>query len=362
MVVEVCIPSIAESISEVTIASLLVSSESNVQENEGILEIESDKLNQLIYAPVSGKIVWEVSEGDTVVVGAVVAKIYDQITEKEKITTKEKIPSKTIDAEIIHFEDTNKHDSNKPQKGNFVPLKKVISKDKNGHRERRERMTAIRKTISRRLVGALHEAAMLTTFNEVNMTPVMSLRKAKQDDFLKQNNVKLGFMSFFVKAVVLALKEYPRLNAYIDDDHIIYREYFDIGIAVGTERGLVVPIIPDCDTLSSGDIEAMLFEKASKAREGKLSLSEIDGGGFTITNGGVYGSLLSTPIINPPQVGILGMHKIEKRPVVIDDQIVIRDMMYLALSYDHRIVDGKEAVGFLIKVKELLEDPETLLD
>ncbi|WP_366223803.1 dihydrolipoyllysine-residue succinyltransferase [Chlamydia buteonis] len=359
MITEVRIPNVAESISEVTIASLLVTSESLVQENQGIMEIESEKVNQLIYAPISGRIVWSVAEGDVVAVGGIVAKIYDANESVSETPVEE-----TVDAEIICFPRSTVH--NPPAEGKtFVPLREKMQEEpqrSGAKNEVRERMSSIRKTISRRLVTALHESAMLTTFNEIHMTPLMKLRKEKQEAFSSRYNVKLGLMSFFIKAVIEALKVYPRINAYIDGDDIVYHQYYDISIAVGTERGLVVPVIRECDKLSSGDIEMKLADLANRARDGLISLPELEGGSFTITNGGVYGSLLSTPIINPPQVGILGMHKIEKRPVVIDNTIAIADMMYVAFSYDHRIIDGKEAVGFLIKIKDAIEQPERLLD
>lgn len=364
MITEVHIPNVAESISEVTIASLLVTSESLVQENQGIMEIESDKVNQLIYAPTSGRIVWSVSEGDVVAVGGVVAKIYDSNEAVPESAIENTSSSESVDAEIICFPRSKAHEP--PAEGKtFVPLRDKIQnapQPAGSKNEVREHMSSIRKTISRRLVSALHESAMLTTFNEIHMTPLMKLRKEKQESFSSRYNVKLGLMSFFIKAVIEGLKAYPRVNAYIEGDEIVYRQYYDISIAVGTERGLVVPVIRDCDKLSSGDIEVKLADLAGRARDGQISIPELEGGSFTITNGGVYGSLLSTPIINPPQVGILGMHKIEKRPVVLDNTIVIADMMYVAFSYDHRMIDGKEAVGFLIKIKDAIEQPETLLD
>ncbi|BAE81358.1 2-oxoglutarate dehydrogenase dihydrolipoyltranssuccinase E2 component [Chlamydia felis Fe/C-56] len=364
MITEVRIPNVAESISEVTIASLLVASESLVQENQGIMEIESEKVNQLIYAPVSGRIIWSVAEGDVVSVGGVVAQISDAHESSSVGSMEESPKDATVDAEIICFPRSKAHEP--PAEGKtFVPLRDKIQnvpQSSGSKNEVRERMSSIRKTISRRLVTALHESAMLTTFNEIHMTPLMQLRKERQEAFFSRYNVKLGLMSFFVKAVIEGLKSYPRVNAYIDGDEIVYRQYYDISIAVGTERGLVVPVIRECDKLSSGDIEMRLADLASRARDGLISVPELEGGSFTITNGGVYGSLLSTPIINPPQVGILGMHKIEKRPVVIDNTIAIADMMYVAFSYDHRIIDGKEAVGFLIKIKDAIEQPETLID
>ena len=228
-------------------------------------------------------------------------------------------------------------------------------------REERVRMTRRRQTIAQRLVDAQHTAAMLTTFNEVDMSAVMEVRARRKEAFKERHNVSLGFMSFFTKAVVGALKAFPRLNAEIQGNEMILKHYYDIGIAVGSEEGLVVPVLREADRKSFADIEREIADLAKRARDGKLSLPELQGGTFTITNGGVYGSMLSTPILNAPQVGILGMHKIEQRPIALDGQVVIRPMMYVALSYDHRIVDGSEAVRFLVKIKELIEDPETLL-
>jgi 2-oxoglutarate dehydrogenase E2 component (dihydrolipoamide succinyltransferase) len=230
-----------------------------------------------------------------------------------------------------------------------------------GERQTRKKMSPLRQKIAQRLVSAQHEAAMLTTFNEVDMSGVMALRSKYQDDFVKKNGVKLGFMSFFVKAVVNALKEVPALNAQLDGDTIIENHYFDIGVAVSTEKGLMVPVIKNCDTLGMADIEKQIAGVATKARDGKITLADLEGGVFTITNGGTFGSLLSTPIINPPQCGILGMHSINERPVAVNGQVVIRPMMYVALSYDHRLVDGKQAVTFLVKVKQAIEDPTRLI-
>jgi 2-oxoglutarate dehydrogenase E2 component (dihydrolipoamide succinyltransferase) len=227
--------------------------------------------------------------------------------------------------------------------------------------ETRQRMSRRRRTIAERLVQAQQTAAMLTTFNEIDMSAVMELRKRRNEQFEKRHGIKVGFMSFFVKASIGALKAFPALNAEIQGDEIVYKHYYDIGIAVGAEEGLVVPVLRDADRMTFAAIEGAVKDLATKARDGALSIEDLRGGTFTITNGGVFGSLLSTPILNPPQVGILGMHKIEERPIALAGQVVIRPMMYVALSYDHRIVDGREAVQFLVKVKELVEDPETLL-
>jgi 2-oxoglutarate dehydrogenase E2 component (dihydrolipoamide succinyltransferase) len=228
-------------------------------------------------------------------------------------------------------------------------------------REERVPMTRLRQTVARRLKEAQNNAAMLTTFNEADMSAIMASRNKYKDSFEKKHGVKLGFMSFFVKACVAALREIPNVNAEIDGADIMYKNYYDIGIAVGTDRGLVVPVVRDTDHKSMAEIEKEIGELGAKARDGRLKLEDLQGATFTISNGGVYGSLMSTPILNAPQSGILGMHKIQERPVVIDKQVVVRPMMYLALSYDHRIVDGKEAVTFLVRVKEGLEDPERML-
>ena len=237
------------------------------------------------------------------------------------------------------------------------------STQKNSSKEKEEvvRMSKIRRTIASRLKDAQNTAAILTTFNEVDMSEIMKVRESKKEDFIERYNVKLGFMSFFVKAAVMSLQEYPAVNAEIRENNIIYKNHFDIGIAVGTEKGLVVPVLKNADDMTFGDIEKNIVEFSTKAKDGSLTMDDLTGGTFTISNGGVYGSMLSTPIINRPQSGILGMHNIQKRAVVVDDEIVIRPMMYLAFSYDHRIIDGKESVGFLLNIKTLLENPSQIL-
>ena len=237
----------------------------------------------------------------------------------------------------------------------------ILSAVPAGTRQTRKKMSPLRQKIAQRLVAAQHEAAMLTTFNEVDMSAVMALRSKYQDDFVKKNGFKLGFMSFFAKAVVNALKEVPGINAQIDGNEIVENHYYDVGVAVSTEKGLMVPVIRDCDTLSMAGIEKAIGDVAKRARDGKITLADLEGGVFTITNGGIFGSMLSTPIINAPQSAILGLHAINERPVAVNGQVVIRPMMYLALSYDHRLVDGKEAVTFLVKVKQAIEDPTRLV-
>ena len=245
-------------------------------------------------------------------------------------------------------------------------LEHLKNPSKNNNKSSMEReeivpLSKIRRTIATRLKEAQNTAVILTTFNEVDMSEVINVREAKKEDFMKRYDVKLGFMSFFVKASVMALQEFSAVNAEIRDDNIIYKNHYDIGIAVGTEKGLVVPVLKNADKMTFGDIEKQIVELSSKAKKGTLTMDDLSGGTFTISNGGVYGSMLSTPIINRPQSGILGMHNISKRAVVVDDEIVIRPMMYLAFSYDHRIIDGKESVGFLVKVKELLENPSSII-
>jgi 2-oxoglutarate dehydrogenase E2 component (dihydrolipoamide succinyltransferase) len=234
------------------------------------------------------------------------------------------------------------------------------AKERSG-REERIKMSRRRRTIASRLVEAQQTAAMLTTFNEIDMTAVMEMRKRRQEEFVKRHDVKLGFMSFFVKASIGALKAFPQVNAEIDGDEIVLKHYYDIGMAIGAEEGLVVPVVRDADKLTFAEIELAIKDYVQKTQEGKLTLEDLRGGTFTITNGGVFGSMLSTPILNPPQVGILGLHKIEERPIALNGEVVIRPMMYVALSYDHRIVDGREAVQFLVRLKELIEEPEVLL-
>jgi 2-oxoglutarate dehydrogenase E2 component (dihydrolipoamide succinyltransferase) len=376
---EIKVPAMGESITEAEIGSILKPSGSFVKEEEEIIELETEKVNQVLYAPTAGTITWNVNEGDTVKIGEVLGVI-DSEGEKaappEEEKKEEEPEEKKEEAPLALPKEEKKAPEGggkRAMKEEFVaslkekpkPSLKAVperpEKKEIAESETRRSMSKIRKTIARRLVDALHNAAMLTTFNEVDMSAVMALRARYKDLFLEKHGVKLGFMSFFVKAVVEALKAYPDFNSYIDGDEIVERKYFDVGIAVGTERGLFVPVVRGCDALSFAEIEREIAAFAKKGREGKLSIEDLQGGGFTITNGGVYGSLLSTPILNPPQAGILGMHKIQNRPVAVDGEIVIRPMMYVALSYDHRIVDGKEAVIFLIRVKEILEDPSRLL-
>lgn len=370
MKTEIKIPSMGESVTEATIGSILKPTGTKVEESEEILELETEKVNQLLYAPISGIITWTIKEGETLPIGATLGSIEEGAKEEKKapkVEAPKAEPSKPPkDVRVIAAHETRVT----PQmvveelKGKAPsPKEKLpeIQEKKEKENETRRPLSKFRQTIAKRLVNVLRESAMLTTFNEVDMSAIIDLRTKYKESFQKKHGVKLGFMSFFVKAVIEGLKSFPDLNSYIDGGEIVHREYFDVGIAVSTEKGLVVPVLRGCDHLSFGEIEKGIEQFAKKAREGGLTLEDLKGGGFTITNGGVFGSLLSTPILNPPQVGILGMHKIMKRAVVVDDTIVIRPMMYLALSYDHRLIDGKEAVSFLVQIKDVLEDPSRLL-
>lgn len=383
MKTEIKIPSMGESISEATVANILKPSGSKVSMDDEIVELETEKVNQILYANKAGIIQLNISVGDTVKIGQVIGYIDEKGVEQrqeapinktnkeEKKQEKqkfeepkiEKIPSETTRGSRISKEAAVEEMLSGKQESQPIKSesKLVPTQDQSGRKETRKKMSKIRQVIAKRLVEAQRTAAMLTTFNEIDMSEVMSIREKNKDTFIKEHGVKLGFMSFFVKACVVALKEYPGLNSYIDGDEIVHRDYYDIGIAVGTEKGLIVPVVRNCDQLSFAEIEKAIEAYAKKAKDGTLNPQDLQGGGFTITNGGVYGSLLSTPIINPPQSGILGMHKILKRPIAVDDQVVIRPMMYVALSYDHRIVDGKEAVSFLVTVKNCLEDHIKLL-
>ena len=386
------VPNVGESVSEVTIASWMKQPGDAVKKDEAIVELETDKAAQELVAPESG-VMGDilVAEGEVAAVGQTICTLMAGASggassapaaaapkaSAPAASGKAPMPSadriiKENNLEAGSIAGTGKDGritkgdalaaKANPAPAAKAPTPAVPSVPRElGPREERVRMSRLRQTIARRLKEAQNTAAMLTTYNEVDMTNIMEMRKQYKELFIKKHGVKLGFMSFFVKACVQALKDVPAVNAEIDGTDIIYKNYYDISIAVGTPKGLVVPVLRDCDERSLGGVEKGIGELGAKARDGQLSMDDMMGGTFTISNGGVYGSLMSSPILNPPQVGILGMHKIEKRAVVIDDQIVIRPMMYLALSYDHRIVDGKEAVTFLVRVKECLEDPERLL-
>jgi len=403
MTVQLIVPTLGESITEATVSKWLKKVGEPFEVDEPLVEIETDKITVEVPAPRAG-VLSEIkaAEGTDINIGGVLAIIGDS-----NGFTK---PSQTREESSNHLEAESKNEDSAPNKTNIqrqeeVKIKtdstklspsvkkmieennldagsisskredgrltkedvsefmnsKLSSKKTSKEREEVVRISKIRSTIAKRLKEAQNIAAILTTFNEVDMSEIMKIRESKKEDFLKRNGVKLGFMSFFVKAVVISLQEYPAINAEIRDDNIIYKNHFDIGIAVGTEKGLVVPVLKNADEMTFGTIEKMIVELSTKAKEGGLTMDDLSGGTFTISNGGIYGSMLSTPIINRPQSGILGMHNIQKRPVVVNDEIVICPMMYLALSYDHRIIDGKESVGFLVSIKNLLENPSKLL-
>ncbi|MCI4170296.1 2-oxoglutarate dehydrogenase complex dihydrolipoyllysine-residue succinyltransferase [Bacillus spizizenii] len=412
---EIKVPELAESISEGTIAQWLKQPGDYVEQGEYLLELETDKVNVELTAEESG-VLQEVlkDSGDTVQVGEIIGTISEGAGESSAPAPSEKAESKDSEKEEKQAEPAAKEVSEEAQaeaksrtiaspsarklaREKGIDLSQVPTGDPLGRVRKQDveayekpaskpapqkqqqpqaqktqqsfdkpvevqKMSRRRQTIAKRLVEVQQTSAMLTTFNEVDMTAVMNLRKRRKDQFFEQNEVKLGFMSFFTKAVVAALKKYPLLNAEIQGDELIVKKFYDIGIAVAADEGLVVPVVRDADRLTFAGIEKEIGELAKKARNNKLTLSELQGGSFTITNGGTFGSLMSTPILNSPQVGILGMHKIQLRPVAIDEErFENRPMMYIALSYDHRIVDGKEAVGFLVTIKNLLEDPEQLL-
>lgn len=390
MRIEIKVPAMGESISEATIGTILKPSGSTVAMNDEIIELETDKVNQVLYAQQAGTVTINVSPGDVVKIGQVIGSVESAAgatPPAKEAPKKEEAPKKIPEAAKPPPKAEPKPQPQQPTgtaaritKEDFVaeigstkkapapaqvpssppspsPPSLKIETTIYGRQETRKKMSKIRQVIAKRLVEAQQTTAMLTTFNEVDMSQVLLEREKYKEAFAKHYGVKLGFLSFFVKAVIQGLQEFPDVNSYIDGDEIVHREYYDIGIAVSTDRGLVVPVVRNCDKLSFAEIEKAVETYAKKSREGGLSVDDLQGGGFTITNGGVFGSLLSTPILNPPQSAILGMHKIQKRAVVVDDQIVIRPMMYLALSYDHRIIDGKTAVSFLVTVKNYLEDP-----
>jgi 2-oxoglutarate dehydrogenase E2 component (dihydrolipoamide succinyltransferase) len=400
--IDIKVPTVGESISEVTLIKWLKQDGAYVERDEVIAELESEKATFEVNAEQAGILKTVGKENDTLKIGDVVAQI-DETAQK---------PAGSVPAPIAEApkQEPANTEAPKPQPApaqqavtgipndiKTTPVAAAVIADKkvdpksiqpsgpNGkivkadvlealnnpgtkpgvalfnRAEKREKMSNLRKTVSRRLVEAKNTTAMLTTFNEVDMSKIMAIRTANKDKFKESHGVNLGFMSFFTKAVCFALQEWRAVNAYIDGDEIVYHDYCDISIAVSAPKGLVVPVIRNAESLSMADIERKVIELATKARDSKLTMEEMQGGTFTITNGGVFGSLMSTPIINIPQSAILGMHKIQERPVVVDGQVVVRPMMYVALSYDHRIIDGRESVSFLVRVKELLENPELLL-
>ena len=351
---DVLVPVLGESVVEATVSKWIKKQGEFVEVDEPIVELETDKVTLEVPAAVSGILDnLAVSEGDTVEVGAILAIIVagEKTDQNSKPTPKQenkKVEKLTIEPEKVE----NKQINIKPE---------VVKEAVNNILEERVPMSRLRQAIARRLKEAQNTAAMLTTYNEVDMTALMEMRKNYQDSFEKKNGVRLGYMSFFVKASIDALSQFPAVNAEIDGSDIVYKNYYNIGVAVGTSQGLVVPVLKNADKMSFGETELNIANFGKKAKDGSLGITDMAGGTFTISNGGVYGSLMSSPILNPPQSGILGMHKIQKRPVAINDVIEIRPMMYLALSYDHRIIDGREAVSFLVRIKEIIEDPRRLV-
>lgn len=391
MTVEITVPALGESISEATIAKWHKNSGDAVKIDELLLELETEKVTLEVNATAEGileKIIKK--EGETVAIGEVVGQIAEGVAPKKSAavqqvpiaaalvdTTKRVDPVLSMPPAVVKLVVENNLNpasisgsgkDGRITKGDVLSAvanspvaTSALPNITNDRLVERVKMSRLRKTIAQRLKDSQNTAAILTTFNEIDMSNVINLRQKYREEFEKKHGIKLGFMSFFVKAVVAALKAIPSVNAEIDGDDIIYKNYYDIGVAVGTEQGLVVPVVRNSDKLSFSEVEGEIVNLSKKAREGKLSMADLSGGTFSISNGGVYGSLLSTPIINPPQSGILGLHKTEERPVVINGKIEIRSLMYVALSYDHRIIDGKEAVTFLVKVKEAIENPERLL-
>ncbi len=406
MTIEILVPDLPESVADATVATWHKKLGDTVKRDEVIVEIETDKVVLEVPALSDGVLAEVVqAEGETVVSKQLLGKISTaqegDVSSATLKATNEPTPSDRQNAAIENSHNHNvdqspairrllaEHDLQADQiqgsgvggrltrediereiaKRQALQAKQEAATEQNtistvaysARSEKRVPMTRLRKRIAERLLEAKNSTAMLTTFNEVDMQPIMTLRKTYGEKFEKQHSVRLGFMSFYIKAVVEALKRYPEVNASIDGDDVVYHNYFDISIAVSTPRGLVIPVLRDCDKLSMAEIEKQIKALAEKGRDGKLTVEDLTGGNFTITNGGVFGSLMSTPIINPPQSAILGMHAIKERPIALNGQVVICPMMYLALSYDHRLIDGRESVGFLVTIKELLEDPTRLL-
>ena len=398
----ILVPTLGESVTEATVAKWLKKSGDKVNEDAPLVELETDKVSVEVTSPSSGFLsLITIKEGETVEVGAKLGEIGDSVAKTNQTSQKAKKEVKIQKMETLvenkkYDEQSKVVQLNVEKKTEPSPSAKRIIAENNiditnihgtGRRgqilksdliglmglspaidkrfqdkgpEERVRMSRLRATIAKRLKEAQHTAATLTTFNEVDMSMIMQMRKDNKNEFQKIYNVKLGFMSFFVKACVNALQTFPAVNAEIQGEELVYKNYYNIGVAVGTDKGLVVPVVKSANQMSFAEIEKEIIKLGEKAREGQLTIDDLQGGTFTITNGGIYGSMLSTPILNPPQSGVLGMHNIVQRPMVIDGKIEIRPMMYLALSYDHRIIDGKEAVSFLVRVKEILEDPRRL--
>jgi len=367
MNIEVKIPSAGESITSGVLSIWHKKNGERVSRDELLFTLETDKVSQEVMAADSGILHTKVAEGEEVKIGQVVAEIEPVAAAAPAAPSAPAQTPAPVEAKapapVAEPPKASAPVATPPPapKAPAAAPAQTASPASNDSRSTRKKLSPLRRKIATQLVSAQQTAAILTTFNECDMSAIMALRKELQEDFSKKHGLKLGFMSFSIKAVVDALQAIPSINSRIDGDDLVMNNAYDIGVAVGTERGLIVPVLKDCEKLSFAEIEASLAAFATKAREGRISLEDLSGGVFTISNGGVYGSLLSTPILNPPQSGILGMHKIQERAVVVNGQIVARPMMYLALSYDHRVVDGKEAVTFLIRVKDCLENPARLL-
>lgn len=392
MSIEIKVPVLPESVADATIATWHVKVGEQVSRDQNLVDIETDKVVLEVVAPEDGHIgQFLFQEGDTVLGEQVIAKFVSDAVSGQEVTkaqaeaatpiaaseesndalspsVRRLLAEHHVDASKVKGtgvggritkEDVETFVKSAPKAA--VPVVPAVAPLASGRSEKRVTMTRLRKTIANRLLEAKNSTAMLTTFNEVNMKPIMDIRKQYQDIFEKRHGIRLGFMSFYVKAVTEALKRFPEVNASIDGDDIVYHNYFDISIAVSTPRGLVTPVLRDTDTMGLAEIEKAVRDLAIKGRDGKLTVADMTGGNFTVTNGGVFGSLMSTPILNLPQSAILGMHAIKDRPMAVNGQVEILPMMYLALSYDHRIVDGRESVGFLVAIKDFLEDPTRLL-
>ena len=389
MITEIKVPSVGESISEGVLSKWYKKTGDTVKVNEPLFEVETEKATTEVVASNAGVLTTLIAEGEKVLIGAVVGNINIAAGGTASPTIPASVSSASVSSETIPTGAASNPAARHLAEKAGVDLSvvtgsgkgaRILKEDVVAHvesqakptavvpkdarrevaRETRQRMTPIRQRIAERLLHAQQSSAILTTFNEADMSAIMAFRAKYKESFQKKHGVGLGFMSFFVKAVIEGLKAYPAVNARIDNQDIVYQHFYDIGVAVSTEKGLMVPVLRNVDELTFAEIEKKIVELAVKAKENKITVSDLQGGTFTITNGGTFGSMLSTPILNPPQSGILGMHAIQKRAVVVDDQIVIRPMMYLALSYDHRIIDGKEAVSFLVRIKECLENPERI--
>jgi len=372
---EIKVPEVGESVYEAEISKWHKQDGDRVKKDDLLCELETDKITLELNADADGVLSIQADEGETVEVGAVIGAIEEEGKKEEakgdrpkakeekaeKKEAKEEKAEKKAEGEEGRKEEGRKQEGEK-EKAEKQEAKGAKAEEKEGEeRIDRRPMSRIRRRIAERLVAARKESAILTTFNEADLSRVIELRRKHRDQFEKKHGVALGFMSFFIKAAVEALQEYPEVNARIDGDDIVYQHFYNIGVAIGAEKGLVVPVLRDADRLHFAEIEKTIKDFVDKAQNNRLDLSDLEGGTFTLSNGGVYGSLLSTPILNPPQSGVLGMHVIQDRPVARDGEVVIRPMMYLALSYDHRIIDGRQAVGFLKLIKEYVEEPEEML-